>query len=45
MKDRFQTLQQGGVMCKKWIRGLLLAVAAFLAGIAAAQEFPQKSIR
>ena len=32
-------------MCKKWIRCLLLAVAAFLAGIAAAQEFPQKSIR
>jgi tripartite-type tricarboxylate transporter receptor subunit TctC len=32
-------------MCKKWIRGLFLAVAAFLAGVAAAQEFPQKSIR
>lgn len=32
-------------MCKKWIRGLLLAVAALLTGSAAAQEFPQKSIR
>jgi len=32
-------------MCKKWIGGILLALAAFLAGIAAAQEFPQKSIR
>lgn len=32
-------------MCKKWIRGLFLAGAAFLAGVAAAQEFPQKSIR
>jgi len=32
-------------MCKKWIRGLLLALAAFFTGIAAAQEFPQKSIR
>jgi tripartite-type tricarboxylate transporter receptor subunit TctC len=32
-------------MCKKWIRGVLLALAAFFTGIAAAQEFPQKSIR
>jgi len=32
-------------MSKRWIRGLVLAAAAFLAGIAAAQEFPQKSIR
>lgn len=32
-------------MCKKWIRGLLLALAAFFTGIVAAQEFPQKSIR
>ena len=32
-------------MCKKGIGGILLALAAFLAGIAAAQEFPQKSIR
>ena len=32
-------------MCKKWIRCVLPALAAFLAGSAAAQEFPQKSIR
>ena len=32
-------------MCRKRIGGILLALAAFLAGIAAAQEFPQKSIR
>jgi tripartite-type tricarboxylate transporter receptor subunit TctC len=32
-------------MCKKCIRGVLLALAAFFTGIAAAQEFPQKSIR
>jgi len=32
-------------MWKKRIRGLLLALAAFVTGIAAAQEFPQKSIR
>jgi tripartite-type tricarboxylate transporter receptor subunit TctC len=32
-------------MRKKQIRGLLLALAAFFTGIAAAQEFPQKSIR
>lgn len=32
-------------MCKTWIRGLLLALAAFFTGIAAAQEFPQKSVR
>lgn len=32
-------------MRKKWIRGAVLALAAFFTGIAAAQEFPQKSIR
>lgn len=32
-------------MWKKRIRGLLLALAACFTGIAAAQEFPQKSIR
>ena len=32
-------------MCKKRIGGILLALAAFLAGGAPAQEFPQKSIR
>lgn len=32
-------------MCKKWIRGLLLTLAAFFTSIATAQEFPQKSVR
>lgn len=32
-------------MRKKWLRGLVLSLAAFLTGITTAQEFPQKSIR